>query len=284
MSNTNDFSQRPFVAGSLIGIRSWKIDSHARLTGVSYEDVWIPGVNSAVCHATPAVDPVRPAPPVKIAVPDDKTTQWEYALPRPYQGIKVKLSNRPAPLSPTTPRAFYTVLDPTGLDVYTGAKPPHDVVQMVSALQQAAPASIMNAKGAVTFSGQIERTTPETDTPEEEAVDPNAPKIADLDCQCGYYAYFDTLSNPHHRDGMITGIIEAWGTCTVGGRGFRASKAQIKGLIMPPDHPLQWERIRDNYSDIPLFDYAWQAIRAFPLTNQNEPPSPTTQADFWTMP
>lgn len=44
-----DFSDRTFVAGSLFGLRSFKTDSLARLTGVTVPQVWTPGENLAEC-------------------------------------------------------------------------------------------------------------------------------------------------------------------------------------------------------------------------------------------
>lgn len=46
----SEFSDRALVAGSLTGIRSFKVDGLGRLTGVSYASVWLPGVNEAECR------------------------------------------------------------------------------------------------------------------------------------------------------------------------------------------------------------------------------------------
>jgi hypothetical protein len=46
----SEFSDRPFVAGSLTGIRSFRIDNLGRLTGVSLTKVWTPGDNTAKCY------------------------------------------------------------------------------------------------------------------------------------------------------------------------------------------------------------------------------------------
>lgn len=45
----SEFSDREFVAGSLTGIRSFRIDPLGRLTGVSQQTVWRPGENRAEC-------------------------------------------------------------------------------------------------------------------------------------------------------------------------------------------------------------------------------------------
>ena len=46
----SDFSDRPFVAGNLTGVRSFRIDSLGRLTGVHFREVWRPGENTATCR------------------------------------------------------------------------------------------------------------------------------------------------------------------------------------------------------------------------------------------
>ncbi|MGZ4807633.1 MAG: hypothetical protein ACXV5U_14750 [Ilumatobacteraceae bacterium] len=40
-----------FAAGSLLGLRGWKMDTLGRLHGVTHHVVWIPGENVAVCQA-----------------------------------------------------------------------------------------------------------------------------------------------------------------------------------------------------------------------------------------
>lgn len=50
----SDFSDRPFVAGALTGLRAFRVDSLGRLTGITYKDVWTPGENVAQCHANSA--------------------------------------------------------------------------------------------------------------------------------------------------------------------------------------------------------------------------------------
>jgi hypothetical protein len=49
---------------------------------------------------------------------------------------------------------------------------------------------------------------------------------------CGFYAYFSG-SNDYAKTGDIHGIIEAWGTTTVGDRGFRAEYGKILAFVDP---------------------------------------------------
>lgn len=45
----SDFNDRPLVVGSINGLRSFKVDRLGRLTGVSHPKVWTPGENVAEC-------------------------------------------------------------------------------------------------------------------------------------------------------------------------------------------------------------------------------------------
>jgi hypothetical protein len=50
---------------------------------------------------------------------------------------------------------------------------------------------------------------------------------------CGFYGYFSENSSDA-RHGEINGIIEATGVTVIGSEGFRAEKAELKALIVPP--------------------------------------------------
>lgn len=45
-----EFSDRPLVAGSIVGVRSFRLEWRGRLAGVSVPDVWLPGENVAECR------------------------------------------------------------------------------------------------------------------------------------------------------------------------------------------------------------------------------------------
>lgn len=57
-------------------------------------------------------------------------------------------------------------------------------------------------------------------------------------CVCGFYAYYDvdkwtSHSDRHSKYPRIEGIIEGFGHCVVGSKGFRAQSAVIVGLLVP---------------------------------------------------
>jgi len=96
-------------------------------------------------------------------------------------------------------------------------------------------------------------------------------ELVGIDCECGFYAYHDG-SNDYWQDRVgwtdyrVAGIIEGWGRCVVGLRGFRCEKAEIRALVVPEDvDDVLMGRIRSRYPDVPWFDTQAEAVAAFPL-------------------
>jgi hypothetical protein len=222
----SDFSDRPFVAGSLFGLRAFRIDPLGRLTGVTHRDVWTPGQNAAVCHRPPYKEPER--------VDEDVARKAAEAASRVYSpGGLMSMSN------------YYTTY-------------------------------------AQLASGII--------WPGEPNTQPKDHSLAATDCACGFYAYFDgndyldKESWIDDGDAAVGAVVEGWGVCTVGSRGFRASKARIVALIDPDGDSartiIAFEKVRRAYPDVPVFESERDAIRAFPLS---EPLSALpSDEDFWT--
>lgn len=246
----SDFSDRPFVAGSLVGMRAFDVDSLGRLTGPSFGGVFKPGENVATCGG----DGTNPASAFVVAQ-------------RELRAMTYRMNAR----------------------AQTGKAP---------ALR---PAHVV---GGVT-------------------------------CSCGFYAYFDGR-NDYAKPGRVSALVEGYGVCTVGERGFRAEKARLVALInVTKPHfwntwqfhaffvvwltilavanviqqdwwlagldaflvaangvgaTLAWRSrtsrksvaaLRRNYPDVPVYRTKRAALRAHPLS---APPAPTPETDdnFWT--
>jgi hypothetical protein len=191
MSISTEFSQRPFIAGTIIGLRSFSVTPDGVLTGVTHRLPWSPGLNEAVCDG-------GRSPFVFAAFP---------------------------------PRA----------------SEPH--------------------------------------------------RVAQVDCTCGFYAYFDERYNEFHSPINVLGIVESFGTVTVGSRGCRASKARLIALVRN-DHaahqdrvpafsipgcncgmcdagsplvPVQWDTIAHRYPEAKVYDDAADALATHPLTPVEQP-------------
>lgn len=177
MSVVEQFGQRPFVAGTLTGLRAFLVTPSGGLTGVMHRDLWTPAVNIAQCHA---------------------------------------------------PRMMF---------------PP----QLIAAVSKS-----------------------------QKAPEPYVHTYVGLDCTCGFYAYFDGSNDYLHQRAWhlgahVAGIVEGWGKCVVGTRGFRCEKVRLRALILPaghgePDLATLLERVRDSYPSVPWFESQPAALAEFPLT------------------
>lgn len=97
---------------------------------------------------------------------------------------------------------------------------------------------------------------------------PRLPEDHGMDvCQHGLYAYGEN-SNDYHRDGYVSGVIDAWGKeVMVGTRGFRASRASIVALCISEVRiadRVRTELVPVNYPGVPFFDTFAEMVAAFP--------------------
>lgn len=216
----SDFSDRPLVAGSLIGLRAFGVDKLGRLTSIYHPAVFTPDVNEAVCRKSA------------------------------YNSSGVMFGGPSLFGTGTNPRISF-------------APDPNNPGAMV---------------GTVTY----EETNSETATTEKKKP---AHDVGKVSCTCGFYAYFDGAND--YKDGAIriSGLIEGFGVCSVGDRGFRSSKARLVALIDPGKRfaPARLARVLHNYPDVPIYAKKREAIEAHPLTPPNCP-TPETHEDFWTRP
>jgi hypothetical protein len=125
-------------------------------------------------------------------------------------------------------------------------------------------------------------------------------------CNCGFYAVFDP-SKTGYGSLPISGMIEGWGEVILGPHGFRAQKAKIVALCLPPlPHPdkvratIQGQRVligkeyakplgivdegphprlpdeyncglRQAYKGVPVFNNTRQMFEAFPIDRGEVP-------------
>jgi hypothetical protein len=203
----SEFSDRPFVAGSLFGLRAFHVDRYGRLTSPSFGDhVFTPGENVSVCKRG-----------------------W----------------TKPAP-----------------------------------------PGSLTFAVHA-SFASWHETPQQRAEREENEARAQQPHEAGAIFCRCGFYAYTDGRNDylKENRRDRVGGIVEGYGICTVGTRGFRAERVRLVALIEPRDafaQPDRWERVQHNYPDVPVYATKREAIAAHPL-HEAEMPTPETDPTFWTL-
>lgn len=200
------FSERPFVAGSLTGLRAFYVDRYGRLISPTWgERVFTPGENVATCERNQGV--VLSGGGFRITAP-----MWVTGFETPEEEAKRKEREQLR-------------------------EQPHDT-------------------GA-------------------------------LFCECGFYAYTDGRNDflKQSRMERVGAIVEGYGTCTVGTRGFRASSARLVALIEPHKtfaDPVRWARVLHNYSETPVYATKKDALAAHPL-HETPLPTPETAEDFWAL-
>jgi hypothetical protein len=93
-------------------------------------------------------------------------------------------------------------------------------------------------------------------------------KVAGQGCRCGFYAYFKeqntflplpTMDKEVDVEALM-GIIEGWGTVTLGPLGFRCSRCRVIALVGPP------RIVEQKYRMAATFPTLADAVREFPLT------------------
>lgn len=101
-------------------------------------------------------------------------------------------------------------------------------------------------------------------------------------CHHGFYAYYDGSSDYHAAFKTVGGVIKGWGEAEVGTKGFRVQYAQIVGLVFgeEPTRALR-ERVRRQYSNIPIFETRDELLARFPLTDHSVEEVPDADSDFW---
>lgn len=104
----------------------------------------------------------------------------------------------------------------------------------------------------------------------------------DIGCACGWYAYYDG-SNEYRSPTRISAVVEGYGKCTLGERGFRAEKARLVALFKPGRHVTadRVARAVHNY-DVPLYATKREALEVHRLTPPTIP-TPETCSDFWDL-
>jgi hypothetical protein len=118
------------------------------------------------------------------------------------------------------------------------------------------------------------------DPPEKPRLKPH--DVGAVGCTCGYYAYLHDEHDWDQYTSGIYGIIEGWGVCSVGDRGFRASRAQLVAIVKPKWVPNSWwDRVVHNYPKVPVYEKKKDARAAHPLSMPTIP-TPESCDDFWT--
>lgn len=118
--------------------------------------------------------------------------------------------------------------------------------------------------------------------------------LVDKNCACGFWAYTDSTAERYYEsyagsasDMYVTGIVEGFGKCVVGPKGFRAEKCIIRALVLPGKYSQRvWSQPNEDretidrriinglsicYPDLPILPNVETLLREYPLTDTDIP-------------
>lgn len=211
MVSPEDFSGKPFIAGSIFGERSWNVELHSGLlVSPSQPTFWESGENTAECSRPPrreyqwsqvieAIDNYLPEDAVIESINHSSdfggggvysTETYRYII------VNYTVAKDSTILNDRTvwgeavrfEKGRWIIKDSWGL---------HDLIAKHGAPLEPIPHSLDG-------------------------------------CSCGFYAYFNSSSNEYFSLSSVTGIIEGYGETNIGTKGFRCAKAKIVALYVPP--------------------------------------------------
>ena len=259
---TQDFEGTDFAIGQLRGTRSFKIDDYGRLTGVYYTQVWKPGVNEAECKAVnssifPVLDDLW-----RYRTNLDKKLS-SYLNKRMQDGKFGKLGYK---LNGTPTRALPDD-EPPGVknDTFVYGEPGDPEYDCIAA-------EIDECERRI----KVVRQKAEEFLGTDHSIDA---------CSHGFYGYYEG-SNDYYRDGMVMGVVEAFGEVVIGSRGFKSTKAKLLALYIPDSVDYKKAAlVKRNYKDVAFFPSFNAMMLEFPPdVNTVDEPDPSNDEDFWNMP
>lgn len=99
-------------------------------------------------------------------------------------------------------------------------------------------------------------------------------------CDHGFWAFY-APSAQYTSAGTVYGVVEGYGEVIIGTKGFRASKARIVALSLPPSademRGYLMSCVRRNYPDVPAYNSLAQMLDNHELSKNPEPDS----EGFW---
>jgi hypothetical protein len=253
---TNLESDVELVLGSIYGLREWFVYSgrgpgYAPVTDFTlvghYGQPWDPTVlNQAECRATPPIERMTVEIDARYHThPDDVEREVRIHVDR-------WLDNPPGSIDYSTAKLYVSFTSGSGF--LSGSQsadwllddPVHESRRLAVSQNFM---TILEKNGAarvyVKITGQ-----------------PSKHEVGHPRCTCGIYAYHDLnslrVSDGGGTYGTVYGLVEGTGHVTVGTKGFRAEKAQVRALTLPqrctlPSHYIRGQVDRWLASGIAVF-------------------------------
>lgn len=279
----SEFGDRQLALGSLTGIRSFKVDRLGRLTGVSYPEVWKPGVNHARCSRMSR--PLDPYSYLAAAVAGFGVMDVQRAMRRKeVSSPPVSLTKKPQHRAGEMPCScgYYAYFD-------RGHNPHHNGAQ-VEGIVQGHGVTTVGSRGfraeraeivALIKPGRVRRGDRPLDGLAARCYGAG-PAVAGVGFAAAFVGFIfgvagTTQWGPLATPAFLLPIIGALMIYL----GFRSIDVHFDGEITPR---LPFDLVQANYPDVPVFRSRRAAMRAFPLTPPPPPvaPTPSTDPNFWT--
>lgn len=274
-TSPEQFTGTPLVAGDVLGVRAWDVDSLGRIKSPQFSHIWTPGENVAACQKGRATG-----------------IQWGYSMSLSYFRGGV------VPTLPTMPsRTGYASSHPTWAKVDKWVRRNYGDCRLLdvefdhsSNMYKAQVICERDRSGK-----RIKRPYPDVIAIPAEVVDadeaphpepPPEPAHDFATCTCGFYAYLNGTND--YADHHVIGVVRGYGETFLGTRGFRSSKAKIVAAYASTHAdvervrplPVSRDRMRELYPDVAWFDDYAAMVAEFPPSDPE--PTPTTDPDFWT--
>lgn len=306
----SDFSDRPFVAGSITGLRSFRVDKLGRLAGVSYPYIFTPGENTAACHASEDAWGASPMSSYYALLGLRRPSSYGVVATRPDLVSQITAT---APGVATTPRVkpeHHVAQEKCGCGYYAyfdgGSNPYHDEDDNVLALVEGYGTVTVGERGFRAEKAKLVAL-----------IDP-APKPVQ---SWRHPRWFDWMADHSNSvtgglgivggplglafaiatvaSGTLLGalllipafVAGAWGTASF--HGISRNYPTVHDLSRCHDGGRKTKNRRDsrpdfalvqrNYPDVPVYSSLSAALKAHPVTPPPVPVvSPETCEDFWT--
>ena len=103
-------------------------------------------------------------------------------------------------------------------------------------------------------------------------------------CGCGFWAYWSARNANAMPSPDVLAVVEGWGTCRTGTRGFRCSKARLTAIhVYSRGRPEEWlvmaeQALMETYQ-VPAYSSAATMLKAHPTTRPEEDTARYAQGD-----
>jgi hypothetical protein len=298
----SDFSDRPFVAGSVIGLRAFSVDKYGRLVGPSQKTVFMPGDNEAECRASKSL---------LSGIPTDATVTMSQSWTGLPSAIQVEVEGKscyfndvndvakaypPKRLEHATGAlscgcGFYAYFDGRNDYLLSGAGSVAALIEgfgVTSVGDRGFRSSKARLVALITPANLRENPVPEPEPKRRLIARVFGSWITWLVLALGNVASATAACLTHHW--LSAGVSTIW-ALSIGVQGSLSIREIRRSRDVSPYSIReiravsevtreQWERVRLAYPDVPIYGTQREAMAAHPLT----PPALPTPDDpeFWT--